>query len=88
MSEVRSFWSLKAGSQVFVLLMLFICVLVHTMWSGKSMHLMCILHWYIVFICHHKIILAMCMLVGIVVCAKADSVSSVNWKSHIPEPVP
>ena len=35
MSEViSSFKSLKAGSQVFVLLMLFLWVILHTMWSG------------------------------------------------------
>ena len=28
---------LRAGSQVFALLMLFPCVILHTMWSGKSM---------------------------------------------------
>ena len=44
MSEVTSsFKSLRAGSQVFALLMLFLCVIMHTMWSGKSLHLLCIL---------------------------------------------
>ena len=44
MSEViASFRSLRAGSQVFALLMLFICVIVHTMWSGMSLQLLCIL---------------------------------------------
>ena len=44
MSEViSSFKSLRAGSQVFALLMLFICVILHTMWSGKSLQLLCIL---------------------------------------------
>ena len=38
MSEViSSFRSLTAGAQVFSLLMLFLCVIVHTMWSGKSL---------------------------------------------------
>ena len=32
-----SFRSMGAGSQVFALLMLFICVIVHTMSSGKSL---------------------------------------------------
>ena len=37
MSEViSSFRSLRAGSQVFALLMLFLCVILHTMSSGKS----------------------------------------------------
>ena len=35
------FW--KAGSQVFALLMLFLCVIWHTMWSVKSVKLLCIL---------------------------------------------
>ena len=44
MSEViSSFKSLRAGSQVFALLLLFICVIFHTMWSGKSLQLLCIL---------------------------------------------
>ena len=38
MSEViSSFKSLRARSQVFALLMLFLCVILHTMWSGKSL---------------------------------------------------
>ena len=44
MSEViSSFKSLRAGSQVFALHMLFLCVILHTMWSGKSLQLLCIL---------------------------------------------
>ena len=43
MSEVISlFKSLRAGSQVFALRILFLCVILHTMWSGKSMQLLCI----------------------------------------------
>ena len=43
MSEViSSFRSLRAGSQVFALLVLFLCVVLHTMSSGKSMQLLCI----------------------------------------------
>ena len=56
MSEVFSpFRSLRAGSQVFALLMLFRCVILHAMWLGKgpaiAMH-----HtlWYIVFVCHQN----------------------------------
>ena len=53
MSEViYSFRSLRAGSQVFALLMLFLCVILHTMWSGKSLQLLCILSWYVVLDCH------------------------------------
>ena len=44
MSEViSSFRSLRAGSQVFALLMLFLCVIVHTMWSDERLQLLCIL---------------------------------------------
>ena len=44
MSEViSSFKSLRAGSQVFALLILSLCVIFHTMWSGKSLQLLCIL---------------------------------------------
>ena len=34
---ISSFKSSRAGSQVFALLMLFLCVILHTMWSGKSL---------------------------------------------------
>ena len=44
MSEViSSFKSLRAGSHVFALLMLFLCVILHNMWSGKSLQFICIL---------------------------------------------
>ena len=44
MSEVISpFKSLRAGLQLFALLMFFICVILHTIWSGKSLQLLCIL---------------------------------------------
>ena len=73
MLEVISlFKSLRAGSQVFALLMLFLCVILHTMWSGKSLQLLCNLPFgmlclsaiNVMFI---KKMLAVCMLVGIVV---------------------
>ena len=75
--------SLIAGAQVFVLLMKFLCVILHTMWSGKSMQLLCILPFGILClsamrIMFVEILLAVCILVGIVVWAKADSVSSTN----------
>ena len=38
-----SFRSLRTGSQVFARLMLFLCVILHTMSSGKSLQLLCIL---------------------------------------------
>ena len=79
---ISSFRSLIGGTQVFALLMLFLCVILHTMSSGKSLQLLCILPFGMsclsaisMFV---KIMLAVCMLVGIVVCAKAESVSSVN----------
>ena len=44
MSEViSSFKSLRGGSHVYVLLMLFLCLILHTIWSGKSLQLLCIL---------------------------------------------
>ena len=43
MSEViSSIRSLRTGSHVFALLMLFLCVILHTMSSGKSLQLLCI----------------------------------------------
>ena len=46
MSEViSSFKCLRAGSLVFSLLKLFLRVILHTMWSGKSLQLLCILHF-------------------------------------------
>ena len=52
--------------------MLFLCVILHTMWSGKSMQLLCVLTFgrlclpaiSMMFV---KIMLAVCMLVGMVV---------------------
>ena len=55
MSDVISaFKSLRDGSQVFALLMLFLCVILHTMWSGKSLQLLCILPFGI--LCYHQYI--------------------------------
>ena len=66
MSEViSSFRSLRAGSQVFALLMLFLCVILHTMSSGKSLQLLCILPFGM-----------LCL--SAISMMKADSVSSVN----------
>ena len=73
MSEINSsFRSLRAGSQVFALLMLFLCVIFHTMSSGKSLQLLCILLFGILCLAAIsmtvvKILLAVCMLVGMVV---------------------
>ena len=73
MSEViSSFKSLRAVSQVFALLMLFLCVIFYTMWSGKSLLLLYILPFGMlclsaISMMFVKIILAVCMLVGMVV---------------------
>ena len=75
MSEViSSFKSLRPGSQVFALLMLFIWVILHTMsmWSGNSLQLLCILPFGMlclsaISMMFVKIMLAVCVLVGIVV---------------------
>ena len=73
MSEViSSFKSLRDGPQVFALLVLFLCVIFHTMWSGKSLQLLCILPFGMlclsaISMMFVKIMLAVCMLVGMVV---------------------
>ena len=73
MSEViSSFESLRAGSQVFALLMLFLCMILHTMWSHKSLQLLCILPFGMlrlsaISMMFVKIMLVMCMLVVMVV---------------------
>ena len=73
MSEViSSFKSLRAGSQVFALLMLFLCVVLLTMSSGKSLHLLCILPFGMlclsaISMMFLKTLLAVCMLVDMVV---------------------
>ena len=69
---ISSFRSLRAGSQVFALLTLFLCVILHTMSSGKSLQLLCILPFgmfclFAIRIMFMKILLAVCMLVGTVV---------------------
>ena len=38
---------------MFALLMLFLCVILHTMWSGKSQEIAVHLaRWYVVLVCH------------------------------------
>ena len=69
---VSSCRSLISGSQVFDLLMLFLCVILNNMWSGKSLQLLCILPFGIlgfsaIRMMFVKIILEVCMLVCIVV---------------------
>ena len=73
MSEViSSFRSLRAGLQVFALLMLFICVIWQTISSGKSLPLLCILPFGMlclsaISMMFVKIMLAVCILMGMVV---------------------
>ena len=73
MSEViSSFWSLRAGSQVFALLMLFLGVIWHTICPAKRLKLLCILPFGILCLSFNrmmfvKILFAVYMLVGIVV---------------------
>ena len=73
MSEViSSFKSLRAVSQVFAVLMLSLCVILHTMWSGKRLQLLCILPFGMLCLSAISmmivnIMLAVCMLVGMVV---------------------
>ena len=73
MSEViSSFRSLRTGSQVFALLVLFLCVILHTMCSGKSLKLLYIfpfgmLCFSTISMMFVKIMLAVCILVGMVV---------------------
>ena len=69
---ISSFRSLRAGSQVIALLMLFLCVIVHTMWSGKSLQLLCILPFGILCLSAISMMfvtirLAVCVLVGMLV---------------------
>ena len=75
MSEVISvFRSFRAGSQAFALLMLFLCVILHTMSSSKNLQLLCIFPFgmlclSVISIMYVKILLAVCilLLVGMVV---------------------
>ena len=73
MSEViSSFRSLRTRSQVFALLMLLPCVILHTMSSGKSLQLLCILPFGMlcfsaISMMFVKIMLAVRILVGKVV---------------------
>ena len=73
MSEViSSFRSLRTGSQVFAFLMVFLCVILHAMSSGKSLQLLCIFPFGMLCLSAMcmmfvKILLAVCILVGMVV---------------------
>ena len=82
MSEIiSSFKRLRAGSQVFALLVLFLCVIVRAMSSDKSLQLLCILHFGMLCLSAIRmmlviIVLAVCILVGMVVWAKVNCVQS------------
>ena len=57
---------------MFVLLMLFLCVILHTMSSGMSLQLLCILPFgmlclFAISMMFVKILLAVCMVVGMAV---------------------
>ena len=73
MSEViSSFKSLRAVSQAVVPRVLFLCVILHTMLSGKKLQLLYILPFCMLCLSaisrmFVKILLAVCMLVGMVV---------------------
>ena len=69
---ISSFRSLRVGLQVFALLMLLLSVNLHIMSSSKSLQLLCILPFGMLFLSaismmYVKILLAVCILVGIVV---------------------
>ena len=72
MSEaISSFRSLRSGSQGFALRMLFLCVILHTMSLGKSLQFLCIfpfgMLWLSAISMFVKILLGVCILVGMVV---------------------
>ena len=80
---ISSFKSFKTGSQVFALLILFLCVILHTMWSAKSLQLQCILSFGMLCLSAIsmmlvKIMLAVCMLVGMVVTLNITVTSRLN----------
>ena len=68
---ISSFKSLRGGSRLFALYVVF-CVILHTMWSGKSLQLLfmlpfgmlCLSAIGMMFV---KILVAVCILVGMVV---------------------
>ena len=50
--DISSFKSLRAGSQVFALLMLSLCVILHTIWSVRACICYASCLWYVVLVCH------------------------------------
>ena len=68
---ISTFKSLRAGSHVLALIM-FLCVILHTMWLGKSLQLLYILPFgmlclSVISMMFVNIMLAVCMLLGMVV---------------------
>ena len=66
MEVISLFRSLRTGSQVFGLLMV-LCVILHTMSLGKSMQFLYIFPFSAISMMFVKILLSVCMLVGMVV---------------------
>ena len=79
MSEVISrLRGLRAGSHGFALLMLSLCVILHTMCSGNNLEVLGILPFGMLCLSASRIILVKILSSSMVVCEKADSVSFVN----------
>ena len=73
---ISSFRSLRTGSQTFAFLMLFLCVILHTMSLGKSLQLLCIFPFGMlclsaISMMFVKILLAVCILVSSVNCVQS-----------------
>ena len=85
MSDViSSFKSVTAGSQVFALLMLFLCVILHTMWSGKSLQLLCILRFCILCLSAIRMMFVKILLTnGIVIIILIGLHCKINYVLHI-----
>ena len=80
---VERFDRLRAGSQGFAFLVLYLCVILNTMCSGNNLEVLGILPFGMLCLSASRIILviillAVCMSSSIVVCEKANSVSFVN----------
>ena len=58
---------LRAGSQVFSLIMLFLCVILYTMWSDKSLQFLCILPFGMLCLSAISMLFVKIMLAGMVV---------------------
>ena len=78
---------LRAGSQVFALIVLFLCVIMHNMWSGKNLQLLCILPFGMLCLSSIsmfvKIMLAVCMLVVGIIIISLFSHMVIHYVKHI-----